>query len=52
MNHQPFFALLKVKVNSVCHKNIINCLQKKTRKKNLSVNVNKGNTTKMNNKQV
>ena len=33
MNHQPFFALLKVKLNSVCHKKIIDCLQKKARKK-------------------
>ena len=33
MNHQPFFALLKVKLNSVCHKKIIDCLQKKTREK-------------------
>ena len=49
MNHQPFFALLKVKLNSVCHKKIIDCLQKKTReKKNLSVNINKGNKTKIN----
>ena len=49
MNHQSFFALLKVKLNSVCHKKIIDCLQKKkqkkTREKNLSVNINKGNTT-------
>ena len=45
MNHQPFFALLKVKLNSVCHKKIIDCLQKKKEKKNLSVNINKGNTT-------
>ena len=43
MNHQPFFALLKVKLNSVCHKKIIDCLQKKREKKNLSVN--KGKTT-------
>ena len=33
MNHQPFFALLKVKLNSVCHKKIIDCLQKKKREK-------------------
>ena len=46
MNHQPFFALLKVKLNSVCHKKIIDCLQKNNeRKKNLSVN--KGKTTKI-----
>ena len=52
MNHQPFFALLKVKLNSVCHKKIIDCLQKKKKKtrekKNLSVNINKGNKTKIN----
>ena len=48
MNHQPFFALLKVKVNSVCHKKIIDCLQKKNEQKkkktkNSSVNIHKGN---------